>query len=138
MEKVVEKDIAVKEVQKFVEKFKDVRIKDFEIEDEYEHLVTAVEDGYLSFKEDSKPVYRLKYPLKDDQEQDVLTEISQFKTRIRPYELDEIMSGLDVKKKPVEFALRIMSFFTMQAKALINKMEKCDYRVIEQLSTVFQ
>lgn len=139
MEKVVDKDIAIVEVQKFVEKFDDKKPKDFEVEDKYPNLLEAVELGLLVFHPETlKPSYTFKHPVKDDNQDVVLAKIEQFRTRIKPSELNDIMQGLEINKKQIEYVLRIMAFFTFQPKAMFDKMEKFDYKVLEQISSVFQ
>lgn len=127
---------AVKEVQKFVEKYDDKKKEDWEIENDYPHVIEALKLGLLSFNEESKPFYKLKYPIKNEEGEVSVTDID-FRTRIKPNDLANVMKGLDISKNQIEYTLRCLSYITKQPKAMLDRFEKFDYKVIEQVSTVF-
>ena len=135
-EHVVEREIAVKEIQKFVEKFDDKKKKEDEIENDYPHVIEAVCQGLLVFSGDSIPKFKLKYPIKNEEGEIAVTDVD-FRTRIKPGDLANIMKGLDIAKNQIEYTLRCLSYIIKQPKAMLDKFEKFDYKVIEQVSTVF-
>lgn len=136
MENKVTKEIAIKELQDFVEYHTDVKKPEDQIEDHYPQLVKAVELGLLSFDEKQKPTFKLKEPIKND-DGDISVEEITFRTRIKPTQLSDIMKGVDLTKNQIEYSLRAHAFLTGQAKAMLDKFSKFDYKVIDQISTVF-
>lgn len=136
MENKVPTDQAIAELQLFVEKYDGKVKKDYEIENDYPQVLEAVEKGLLSFDEDLKPTLRLKDPIKNTEGEVSVSEIS-FRTRIKPTQLSDIMKGLDIGKNQLEYSLRIHAYLTGQPKAMLDKFSKFDYKVIDQLSTVF-
>ena len=92
--------------------------------------------GLLYFDDSMKPSYVLKYPIKNEEGEDSITQID-FRTRIKPNDLANVMKGLDIAKNQIEYTLRCLSYINKQNKAMLDKFEKFDYKVIEQVSTVF-
>ena len=136
MEKVVSKENAIKEIQAFVLKYDERSKEDWEIENDFAYLLDAVQDGNVIFGEDLKPKLTLKTPIKNEDGEISVSEIN-FKTRIKPLDLANIMKGVDIAKNNVEYILRAQSYLIMQPKAMLDKFGKFDYKVIEQLSSVF-
>ena len=136
IEEVVSKEIAVQELQSFVEKWDDKKKEDWQIEQDYPDVLKAMQLGLLVLDKDLKPKYTLRYPILTDEQNVALGEV-EFRTRIRPQQLSDIMKGLDIGKNQIEYTLRCFSFLTQQPKAMIDKLEKFDYKVIDQISTVF-
>ena len=132
----VQKEVAILEMQKFVEKWDDVKKEDYEIEKDYPHVLQAIQEGFLVIGPDMKPQLKLKYPIKTD-EGNIAWEDVNFRTRIRPNDLAEITKGLDIGKFQVEYTLRCFAYLTGESKGMLNKLEKFDWKVIEQLATVF-
>ena len=135
-EDVVSKEIAIQELQSFVEKWDDKKKEDWQIEQDYPDVLKAMQLGLLVLDKDLKPKYTLRYPILTDEQNVALGEV-EFRTRIRPQQLSDIMKGLDIGKNQIEYTLRCFSFLTQQPKAMIDKLEKFDYKVIDQISTVF-
>lgn len=133
---VVAKGVAIKEIQEFVKKYNYQDKEDFEIEDDYPQMLMAIQKGLLKFDEDSKPKYTLAFPLSSDGGNFNVTEIT-FRTRIKPSDLSRIMKGIDASKQQFEYILRCLSYLTGEPKAVFDKIEKFDYKVIEQVATVF-
>lgn len=135
-EYAVSEEIAIQEMQDFVEKWDDKKKKDWEIQDLYPQVLIAIQEGLLVIGADKKPVFTLKYPIKTD-EGNVALDVVTFRTRIRPQQLSDIMKGLDISKNQIEYTLRCFAFLTGQPISMLNKLEKFDYKVIDQISTVF-
>ncbi len=133
---VMAKEVAVKEIQAFVKKWDEKSKPDYEIEQDYPHFIEALEQGLAIIDENQKVSFKLKYPIKTDEGNDALTDVS-FRTRIRPNDLANITKGLDIGKNQVEYTLRCFAYLTGQDKNMLNKLEKFDYKVIEQISTIF-
>lgn len=136
LEEVVSKEIAIAELQQFVEKWDDKKKEDWQIEQDYPDVLKAMQLGLLVLDKDLKPKLTLKNPILTD-EGNVALDTIEFRTRIRPQQLSDIMKGLDIGKNQIEYTLRCFSFLTQQPKAMIDKLEKFDYKVIDQISTVF-
>ena len=133
---VIPTDLAIKEIQDFVTKFDYKAKKDWEVKDDYPNMLQAVEEGLLSFDDKKKPTYKLRFPIKNDKKE-IAIDTLNFRTRIRPQELSTVMRGLDISKNQIEYTLRCFAFLTGQPIAVIDKLEKFDYKVMEQVSTVF-
>ena len=133
---VLSKEQAIKEIQKFVQEHDSKKKEDYQIEDEYPHVVEAVTLGLLSFDKDLKPKFTLRNPILNEEKEIAVAEI-EFRTRIKPQQLADIMKGLDIAKNQIEYTLRCLAYLTKQPKAMLDKFSKFDYKVIEQVSTVF-
>jgi hypothetical protein len=136
MTEVVSKEIAIKEMQGFVEKWDDQTKEDYQIEQDYPQVIKAIQLGLLVIDDEKKPTYSLKSPIKTDEGSVALSEIS-FRTRIKPDDMVQISKGLNIGQQQIEYTLRCFAYITSQPKAMLNKLEKFDYKVIEQLCTIF-
>lgn len=135
-EDVISKEIAVKEIQKLVKKWSYDDIDDWKAEEDYPQLLKAIQKGLVTFDENLKPTFKLAFPVKNS-DGDESVSIVDFRTRIKPVDLANITDGLNVSKKQVEYTLRCLSYLTQQPKMVLNKFDKFDYKVVEQISTVF-
>lgn len=129
-------DVAIIEVKNFVEKWSFEEKEDYQIKDDYPQLLTAVCKGLLIFDKDNKPVYKLAYPVKTDSGSIAVEEV-KFRTRIKPTDLANITKGLNVVKQQMDYTLRCLCYITGESATMLDKFHKFDYKVIEQVSTVF-
>lgn len=129
-------EVATKEIQDFVYENMDVKKQDFEIAQDYPQMLKAVEQGYLTFDDKHHPVLTLKEPIKNDEDIVTLSEV-KFRNRIKPSQLKEIMKGLDISKNQIEYLHRQLAYITFQPVAMLDKFSKFDYKVIDQIATVF-
>lgn len=137
MENKVATEMAIKEVRDFVETYDDGKRKeDWQIENDYPQLLRAVELGLLVFDDKKKPTLTLKEPIMND-DNEVSVDVITFRTRIKPTQLAEVMKGVDLSKNQLEYSLRCIAYLTGQAKGMLDKLGKFDYKVIDQVSTVF-
>lgn len=136
-EDVIDHDVAISEIQKFVDKWTHEFVEDYQIEDDYPQLLKAIKKGLVKFDDDIIPSYTLAFPLLTDEGNIGLGKVDEFKTRITPNELARITKGLNVAKQQVEYIIRCLCHITSLNRGYINKIDKFDYKVIEQLSTVF-
>lgn len=132
----VSEEIAIKEIQKFVEEFEGVKKDDWQVKDHYPQMLQAIQEGNLVFDDKSKPRLTLKQPIMNDDGEVSLSEID-FRTRIKPTQLAEIMKGVDLSKNQLEYSLRAISYLTKQSRVMLDKFGKFDYKVIDQIATVF-
>lgn len=139
MEELNEKiptEVAIKEIQDFVYENLDIKKQDFEISQDYPQMLKAVEQGYLTFDENNHPTLVLKEPIKNAEGVISVSEI-KFRNRIKPSQLKEIMKGLDIAKNQIEYLHRQLAYITFQPVAMLDKFSKFDYKVIDQIATVF-
>lgn len=129
----VEHYVAVEEIQDFVERYNDERPEDFKVEKEYPNFLKALKKGLIEFDDEMKIKYTLAFPGKSEMSEKVI----DFKTRIRPMELANITKGLNIAEQQVEYTLRCFAHITKMSKGELNLLNKFDYKVIEQISTVF-
>jgi hypothetical protein len=132
---VVVKEVALKELREFVECYTYETVEDWKLEDEYPQFLKAIMKGLVVFT-DQKPTYTLTQPIMSDSGEALVSECS-FRTRIKPSQLATITKGLNVAKQQVEYTLRCLSYITGQGRIMLDKFDKFDYKVIEQISSVF-
>jgi len=65
-EDVVNGDLAIKEIQEFVEKWTHEKPEEWKVEDDYPQLLKAIKKGLLIIDEDKKPIYTLAFPIESD------------------------------------------------------------------------
>lgn len=136
-ENKVSREIAVKEIQSFIKSEADLDKKDYEIETDYPQMLKAVELGLLVFDK-GKPKFTLKDPVLTEEGNPAIdNNLITFRSRIKPTQLAEIMKGVDLTKNQLEYSLRAHAYLIQQPKAMLDKFSKFDYRVIDQISTVF-
>ena len=137
MKTVISKEIALDELEIFIGKFVKKPCTKGELEDTYPDVLEAIMDGFLSFKEDEvPPVLRLKNPIKNDAGEVSLSEIN-FRTRIKPTTLADLAKGLHPQKEVFTLQLRMTAYIIDQPVAMLDKLSRYDYDVINQVSSVF-
>lgn len=134
--KVISKEVALIDLESFVNKFLKKPLTSNEAEDTYPDVLDAIMEGLVVFNENGVPVYTLKNPIKNEAGEVSISEIN-FKTRIKPLALAGIAKGIDLKNDVLTLQLRMVSFIIDQPFQMIDKFERYDYDVINQISTVF-
>lgn len=134
--KVISKEIALKEVETLINRFVKKPVAFDQIEETYPDVLDAIMDGYLSFDADGVPVLKLKYPIKSESGDVMISEIN-FKTRIKPTALANIGKGIDLQKDQLSLQLRMVAYIIEQPVVVLDKFERYDYDVISQISAVF-
>lgn len=131
---VVSREQAISEVRKFVYFHDDLQVgkldEDEDLEEKYPHIVSALMRGLLVIDEKQNPIFT---PTTEIEGLDVIN----FRTRIKPMDNAAITKGLDLSKNTGEFILRCISFLSQQPKGVVNALNKYDYKVVEQISTLF-
>lgn len=127
-------EVALKMMQDFVERWTYVEEDFSKIEEQYPQALQAIRKGILIFNDKQEPTYTLAFPL--ESENDPISQIN-FKTRIKPLTLSNITKGIDVSKNQVLFTLKCISHLADIKEGDINRLEKFDYKVIEQVCTCF-
>ena len=133
---VDEKDVAISELQSLVEKCTYEKPEEWKVEEDYPQVLKAIQKGLVVIDKDKNPVFTLAFPIGEKGGTLNVTEI-KFRTRIKPSDLSNITKGLNVAKQQVEYTLRCLAYITGEPKAMLDKFDKFDYKVIEQISTVF-
>jgi hypothetical protein len=133
---VVSKEVALDDLELFINKFVKKPVAKSELEETYPDVLDAIVDGYLSFDESNLPRLKLKYPIKDEEGNIALSELS-FRTRIKPTALASLAKGLNPQKEVFELQLRMTSFIIDQPVAMLDKFERYDYDVLNQVASVF-
>lgn len=124
-------EMAVEEFYGFISKWKKRPGTQEEVATGYIDCVDALMDGRLVINENKEPVYTLSKPVGDKSE-------ITFKTRIKPSDAANIADGFDVQKQRAKYGLRMICH--VAGIATVNELdmlEKDDYDVVSQLSTVF-
>ncbi len=135
--KAISKDVALVELENFVNKFVKKPVPFNELEDSYPDVLEAIMDGLLVFDENLNPTFKLKYPIKGEESGNVVLDSLTFKTRIKPTQLADIAKGLNPQKEVFTLQLKMTSFIIDQPIAMLDKFERYDYDVISQVASVF-
>jgi len=135
-ENVVPKDVVLVELSKFVENWTFEKQEDYKLEESYPQVIVAMMKGLVVFDEKFKPTVTLLVPLTDQDDVAVVSHI-EFRTRLKPTDLANITKGLDITKQQVEYTLRCLCYITKKERAYLDKFSKFDYKVIEQIASVF-
>lgn len=139
---VMARDVAVEELKGFLKQhlkkeFRRGTMTDEKIEEDYPDVLDALEDGFLVF-ENGSPKYKLREPLKDKDTQEVaVSEINNFKTRIKGADKTTLLNGIDPKKQLGDYMIIIISHISNLNKELVKKLEKEDFDVLNQICSVF-
>lgn len=135
--KVVSKEVALEDLEKFVNKFVKKPVAFNELEETYPDVLDGIMDGLLSFDDETMlPKYTLKDPIKSEDGNVSVSEIS-FRTRIKPTALAEIAKGLNPQKEIFTLQLKMTAYIIEQPVAMLDKFERYDYDVISQVASVF-
>lgn len=133
---VISKEVALKELEKFIDVFVKKPVSKDKLEKTYPDVLDAIMDGYLSFDKDMVPTYKLKDPVKLEDGSVFLSEI-KFRTRIKPLTLRALAKGIDLQTDPMGLQLNMVAFITDQSMEMIDKYERYDCDAIQQIATVF-
>ncbi len=136
MNTVISKEVALDELESFINKFVKKPCLKENMEDTYPDVLDAIMDGFISFKEDGVPVFILKDPIKNDAGDISLSEIN-FRTRIKPTTLADLAKGLHPQTQVFTLQLRMTAYVIDQPVAMLDKFSRYDYDVINQISSVF-
>lgn len=133
---VISKEVAVKELEQFVNRFVKKPVPTEELEETYPDILDAIMDGHLSFDGTGLPVLALKDPIKNESGDISLANIN-FRTRIKPTTLADLAKGLHPQKEVFTLQLRMTAYIIDQPVQMLDKFERYDYDVINQIATVF-
>lgn len=133
---VISKEVALDELETFINRFVKKPAPKEELEETYPDVLEAIMDGFLSFKEDGIPVLKLKDPIKLEDGSILIPEIN-FRTRIKPTTLADLAKGLHPQKEVFTLQLRMTAYIIDQPVSMLDKFERYDYDVINQIATVF-
>lgn len=138
MKTVVSKDVALDDLEKFINKFVKRPVERNKLEKTYPDVLDAIIDGYLSFDEDTGlPKYKLKDPIKSDSDTVVLSEITDYETRIKPSKLAELAKGLHPQEEVFQLQLKMTAYVLKQNIGMIDKLSRYDYDALNQIASVF-
>lgn len=140
MKKVDEK-VAIETFTKFLKKFKakELRrgeISEVDIKDDYIDAIESIQDGFLIFDDKDHPSLTLRKPLTTGDDETAVKEVT-FRTRIRPSDKANIMSGLEVQKDVGKFSLRYAAYITQLSIKELDLLDRDDYDTIQQVCSVF-
>jgi len=133
---IVAKEVALDDLEQFINRFVKRPEPREDLEAKYLDVLDAVQDGFLTFGKDSIPTLKLKFPVKNDQGEVSLSELS-FKTRILPSELTSISKGLHPINDLFLLQNKMTGFVIGQPVAMLDRFERYDLDVINQLAAVF-
>jgi len=133
---VISKEIALNDLEVFVNKFVKKPVAKEELEETYPDVLDAIMDGYLSFDEAGLPVLKLKDPIKNESGDVAVSEI-KFRTRIKPTVLADLAKGLNPQKEVFTLQLRMTAYIIDQPVQMLDKFERYDYDVLTQVAAVF-
>lgn len=133
---VVAEEIAIQELTDVVEEHTDEVVEPEDIKETYPAALKAIKLGLLTFTDDKTPILKLKSPVMSEAGNVSLDEI-KFRTRILTTDKERLSKGVDLKKEPLLYGYKVMSFIIGQPKAMLDKLSKFDYKVVEQMCSLF-
>ncbi len=132
----ISEDVALKELTAFLSLHSLTPVKEAEVKEDHPLLLQAIQSGNLILEGD-EPIYKLTQSLKGEESEEVLLDQVKFKTRIKPSQLANLSRGLNLSKDSFQYALACTAFIISQPKGYLDKFNKLDYTVIQQLSANF-
>lgn len=136
IENKVAEEVAIEEVKEFAEFHLDKELDLEKVKEDYPDVVLAVQRGMLTFSEGKVPVLKLKDPVKTESGGIALDTIT-FKTRIVASKQAELAKGIDLKSDSFVYLNRMRGFYISQPVAMLDKLGKFDFKVIDQITSVF-
>lgn len=134
----VPEEIALNEVKDFVEYHLDKEVTKEDISNGYEDTVKAVMRGLLDISDHKAPVLTLREPVLNTDGNTSVSIIS-FLTRIKPTALASLSKGIDISKDQLSLVNRMTSYLIQQpAVAMLDRFGKTDYKIIQQVTGLFQ
>lgn len=135
-EKKISKEVALEDLGTFINKFVKKPVEHNELEETYPDILEGIMDGLVNFNSDGVPVYTLKFPIKAETGEVIYSEIN-FRTRIKPTTLADLAKGLHPQKEVFTLQLRMTSYIIDKSVIDLDKFERYDYDVINQIASVF-
>ena len=118
--------------------FRRGKMTDEKIEEDYEDVIEAIEDGLLVFDEKQKPTYTLRNPLyANATDKSLIKKEVSFRSRIKQADKNLVMDGLDIKKQMGTYTLKYISFITQLSLTEVKELETDDFDVLNQICSVF-
>lgn len=141
--KKVTKEIAIEELKQFLQKhkakeFRRGKMTDDLIEEDYEDVIEAIEDGLMVFDDKQKPTYTLRNPLyANAADKSLIKKDVTFRSRIKEADKNLLMDNLDIKKQMGTYTLKYISYITQLSIAEVKELETDDFDVLNQICSVF-
>lgn len=141
--KKVSKEIAIQDLKNFLMKhkakdFRRGKMTDEVIEEDYEDVIEAIEDGLLVFDEKHKPVYTLRNQLyANATDKSLIKKEVTFRSRIKEADKNLLMDNLDIKKQMGTYTLKYISYITQLSMTEVKELETDDFDVLNQICSVF-
>lgn len=128
----INKEMAVADVNKWLDAKKISQSKRELQKDSIDSLVDAITEGWLMLNADTAFVMKLKFPLDGE---DPLEELT-FKTRVRTEQIKNHLKGV----KATDIDGRLLAYgaaLTSQSSTLINKLDTEDQSLVQSISVFF-
>jgi hypothetical protein len=132
----ISEENALAELKKFIHKWVKKPVSDDKLADEYSDILEAIMSGNLEINSEFVPTYTLVHPIKNDSGE-VSRSVVNFKTRVKPTVKADLASGLDLQKQTAKYSLILIAHVIGVTTAELDKFEREDYDVIQELSAVF-
>lgn len=135
MKAVISKEVALVDLENFVNTFAKKPVDPKKLEELYPDVLDAIMEGLFSF-ENNIPKLKLKEPIKTDSGEPFLSEI-EFKTRIKPSVKAELGKGLSIQVDILTYQLKMTAYIIGQPIAIIDKLSPFDYDAVSQICGAF-
>jgi len=108
-----------------------------DVKEDFEDVISAVMYGQLNLDDKEAPKMLLREPILTEKGEVDKTEI-HFKTRVKPMDYETIGRGLDLKKQSIRFGNLLTAHLCgLEVPAYLNKLNKFDYKTVQQLTGLF-
>lgn len=131
MENVISKEMAIAEVNRWLDSKKIGEKKRAAYEKTIEEIVSYVEDGTLILDENNMWKHKLLFPIESEKTTSELT----YKNRLN---VDEVTNGLKGSDGTAQDMVKhYVVMLTGKVKGIINKLDTQDYSVCQSISVFF-
>jgi hypothetical protein len=136
MKTVVNKEVALEDLKRLVNKYVKRPDETEKLEEKYPDVLFAIMDGFLSIDENSIPTYKLKDAILTEKGDVYLSEI-KFKTRILPSQMTSLAKGLHPINDLYLIQNKMLCEIIDVNVVILDKFSKYDYEALSQISSIF-
>jgi len=130
-------ETAIEEMAAFVTHHTDVDLEPGEVKDKYPNAVKALRRGLLTFDDDHNAAYTLREPVITADKNSVHLASVTFRTRITTEEQQRLSKSVDMKKDGMLYSHKLLAHIIGQPVNMLDKIDKLDVKVIEQVASLF-
>ena len=130
----IDKETAVNDFDRFIEKLKIKARKLTKLEEEKELLILLIQEGNVEVDNEGMLKYKLDFPILNDKGETFLSELN---FRARGLTADEVNKSLGGKNSDMDKTINTLSVLTKQNSAIIKKINSDEFSDISNSIMAF-